>query len=61
MEDLFTALALVFVIEGVLYALFPTKMRQLIVKMVDVPDKSLRNSGLIATAIGVALVWLIRG
>jgi uncharacterized protein YjeT (DUF2065 family) len=36
-------------------------MRQLIVKMVDVPDKSLRNSGLIATAIGVALVWLIRG
>ena len=61
LEDLFTALALVFVIEGVLYALFPTKMRQLIVKMVDVPDKSLRNSGLIATAIGVALVWLIRG
>ena len=61
MEDLFTALALVFVIEGVLYALFPTKMRQLIVRMLDFPDKSLRNSGLIAICVGVALVWLIRG
>jgi hypothetical protein len=61
LEDLFTALALVFVIEGILYALFPTKMRQLVAKIVDVPDKSLRNVGLIATAIGVALVWLIRG
>jgi hypothetical protein len=61
LEDLFTALALVFVIEGILYALFPTKMRQLVAKMVDVPDKSLRNVGLIATAIGVVLVWLIRG
>ena len=60
MEDLFTALTLVLVIEGVLYALFPSKMRYLISKMAEVEDKSLRTSGIVAVALGVAWVWAIR-
>ena len=60
MDELFTALALVLVIEGVLYALFPSKMRYLISKMAEVEDKSLRTSGIVAVALGVAWVWVIR-
>ncbi|OUU57050.1 MAG: hypothetical protein CBC15_09285 [Candidatus Endolissoclinum sp. TMED55] len=60
MKDLFTALALVLVIEGVLYALFPSKMRYLISKMTEVQDTSLRTSGILAIFVGVACVWVIR-
>ncbi len=60
MKELFTALALVLVIEGVLYALFPSKMRYLISKMTEVQDTSLRTSGILAILVGVACVWVIR-
>ena len=60
MKDLFTALALVLVIEGVLYALFPSKMQYLISKMTEVQDTSLRTSGILAILVGVACVWVIR-
>ena len=60
MEDLFTALALVLVIEGVLYALFPSRMRYLITKMIEVQDTPLRISGILAVLFGVACVWVIR-
>ena len=60
MKDLFTALALVLVIEGVLYALFPSKMRYLISKMTEVQDTSMRTSGILAIFVGVACVWVIR-
>ena len=60
MKELFTALALVLVIEGVLYALFPSKMRYLIAKMAEVEDTSLRASGILAILVGIACVWVIR-
>ncbi|HEX3498400.1 MAG TPA: DUF2065 domain-containing protein [Stellaceae bacterium] len=60
MKDLGTALALVLVIEGALYALFPEGMRRVVVQMLTVPAPILRTVGLAATCIGVIFVWLIR-
>jgi uncharacterized protein YjeT (DUF2065 family) len=60
MKDLGTALALVLVIEGVLYALFPEGMRRVVVQMLAVPAPILRAVGLGAACIGVIFVWLIR-
>jgi uncharacterized protein len=60
MKDLGTALALVLVIEGVLYALFPEGMRRVVVQMVTVPAPILRAVGLAAACVGVIVVWLIR-
>ena len=60
MKDLLTALALVFVIEGVLYALFPTRMREMVAQLLALPDQVIRTTGLAAAVIGVAVVWLIR-
>src|SRR5439155_22015180 len=60
MRDLGTGLALVLVIEGILYALFPEGMKRLAQRAMQVPPQVLRASGLLAAAIGVALVWLLR-
>jgi uncharacterized protein YjeT (DUF2065 family) len=59
--DLITALALVLVIEGALYALFPDAMKRAVLSIADLPASILRNAGLVAAAVGVAIVWLVRG
>ncbi len=60
MTDLFTALALVLVIEGLFLALFPHRLRQIVVMMEQMPPEALRLGGLAAATLGVLLVWLLR-
>jgi uncharacterized protein len=60
MRDLWTALALVLVIEGVLYALFPEGMKRAAARTVAVPSQALRLAGLAAICLGVAVVRLLR-
>ena len=60
MRDFATAFALVFVIEGVLYSLFPEGMKRMVVQMARLPAGALRLTGLAAAVLGVAGVWLIR-
>ncbi len=59
--DILIVFALVLVFEGVVYALFPSKMKIFMARMMEMPTSSLRNSGLVAAVAGVLLVWLIRG
>lgn len=61
MDDFLTALALVLVIEGALYALFPAAMRRMIVQALALPEGTLRAAGVAAAVSGVAVVWLLRG
>ena len=61
MTDLATALALVLVLEGALWALFPEAMKRAAALALGMADSSLRTGGLAAAAVGVALVWLLRG
>lgn len=61
MNDLLTALALVLVIEGVLYALLPGLMRKGVLMMLSVPESQLRITGLVLAVLGVWGVWMIRG
>lgn len=60
MRDFITALGLVLVIEGLLYAFVPGHLKKVMVLMQFTPEDGLRLGGLIATALGVALVWLAR-
>ena len=60
MKDLSTGLALVLVIEGALYALFPDGMTRAAARAAIVPSQALRLAGLAAACAGVALVWLVR-
>lgn len=60
MRDLGTALTLVLVLEGALYALFPEGMRRAAARALQIPPQTLRLAGLAAACAGVALVWLVR-
>lgn len=60
MTDLLTAIALAVAIEGAVYALFPRQMRALLLQVMTMPDRALRVGGVVACAVGVAAVWLIR-
>ena len=60
MRDLATGLALVLVIEGILYALFPDGMKRVAARAMQVPPQVLRAAGLLAASFGVVLVWLLR-
>jgi uncharacterized protein len=60
MRDLGTGLALVLVIEGVLYALFPEGMKRAAARAMAVPPQVLRLAGLLAACAGVLIVWLLR-
>ena len=55
------ALALVLVFEGTLYALFPSGMKRAMAVALAQSPETLRVAGVAAAALGVALVWLIRG
>nr|WP_279308157.1 DUF2065 domain-containing protein [Niveispirillum sp. BGYR6] len=53
-------MALVFVIEGLLYAIAPGAMQDMAQKASQMPAAALRRYGLMAACIGVAAVALIR-
>ncbi|HTV43907.1 MAG TPA: DUF2065 domain-containing protein [Stellaceae bacterium] len=60
MNDLWTGFALVLVIEGCLYALFPEGMKRAAARAMAIPPQALRIAGLAAACTGVVLVWLVR-
>ncbi|MDQ6989504.1 MAG: DUF2065 domain-containing protein [Mariprofundaceae bacterium] len=60
MDDLWVAIGLVLVLEGAMYALFPTAMMDMLRKIPDMPAASLRVMGLSCLAIGWLIVWLVR-
>lgn len=61
MGDLIVAFGLVLVIEGLVYAAFPTGMKAAIAQALGTPDGTLRVAGLVAAVIGLGIVWLVRG
>jgi uncharacterized protein YjeT (DUF2065 family) len=60
-SDLVTALGLVLVIEGLLLALFPDGLKRMIAEIMTKPSQSLRVGGVVSAAIGVGIIWLVRG
>ena len=60
MRELALALALVMVIEGALYALFPAGMRRLIKSVLNQSENSLRRTGLVLAIAGFTLAWVVR-
>ena len=60
MSDLWAALGLVLVLEGIAYALFPGKMREMMRQIPEITVQVLRVMGITAVAIGWLIVWLVR-
>jgi len=56
-ETTLLALGLVLIVEGLVYALAPSLVEQLLEALRALPVAMRRNLGLAALAIGVILVW----
>ena len=61
MDDLISALGLVLVFEGALYALFPHGVKRMMMMAQELPPPLLRGSGLAVALAGGSVVWLVRG
>lgn len=58
MKELLMALGLVAVIEGLVLALVPSRLEDLLKTLRDIPVQTLRNIGLGIVALGVVIVWI---
>ena len=57
MKELIIAIGLLLFIVGILYALFPSKMKNMLKAIEKLPVNQLRISGLLFALIGFVIVW----
>ena len=60
MRELFVAFGLLLFIEGILYALFPSKMKNMLKKIDTIKESQLRSGGLIFAIIGFFIIWYVK-
>ena len=60
MKELIIAFGLFLLIEGFLYALFPSKMKNMLKKLDLVSDRQLRIAGLSFALIGFVIIWYLK-
>jgi uncharacterized protein YjeT (DUF2065 family) len=60
MKELIIAFGLFLFIEGILYALFPSKMKNMLLKLSEINNSQLRTGGLIFAIIGFIIIWYIK-
>jgi uncharacterized protein YjeT (DUF2065 family) len=61
MNELIIAFGLFLFIEGILYAIFPSKMKNMIKKLELIKDSQLRTGGLIFAIIGFIIIYYTKG
>ena len=60
MKELIIAFGLFLFIEGILYALFPSKMKNMLKTVEKMQINQLRIGGFIFTVIGFLIVWYMK-
>ena len=60
MKEFIIAIGLVLVIEGLLCALFPSKIKNMTRLIQTMPDKNLKKTGIIFAIIGFIIIWYIK-
>ncbi|MFZ7090090.1 DUF2065 domain-containing protein [Primorskyibacter sp. 2E233] len=59
--DIATGIAMVLVIEGLVYALAPSLVERLLEALRDMPLETRRNLGLATLTTGLVILWLVKG
>tara|TARA_Y100000022_G_scaffold192484_1_gene194696 strand:+ start:613 stop:804 length:192 start_codon:yes stop_codon:yes gene_type:complete len=60
MRELFIAFGLFLFIEGILYALFPSKMKSMLKRLDLIKDSQMRIGGLIFAILGFVIIYYLK-
>ena len=60
MNELVIAFGLFLFIEGILYAIFPSKMKSMLKKLELIKDSQLRTGGLIFVILGFVIIYYVK-
>ena len=60
MRELIIAFGLFLFIEGILYALFPSKMKNMLKSIEKIKESQLRSGGLIFAVVGFLIIWYLK-
>jgi len=60
MNDLIIAIGLLFFIEGLFIALFPSRIKIMLELIKNISEKKLRTYGVIFLIIGFIIIWYIK-
>ena len=60
MSDLVTAVGLLFFIEGLLLAMFPSRIKNMLKLIETMSENKLRYSGILFLLIGFIIIWYMR-
>jgi|TARA_B110000967_G_C18341098_1_gene296714 uncharacterized protein YjeT (DUF2065 family) len=60
MKDLVSALGLLLFIEGLFFALFPTRIKNMFKAIEKIPETKLRTVGIFSLILGFLIVWYIK-
>ena len=60
MKELIIAFGLFLFLEGILYAIFPSKMKNILKKLEFISDSQLRSGGLVFAVLGFIIIWYLK-
>ena len=60
MKDLVIAIGLLLFIEGLMIALFPSKIKNMLKLIENTPENKLRSSGVFFLIVGFIIVWYMK-
>jgi uncharacterized protein YjeT (DUF2065 family) len=60
MKDLLTALGLLLFIEGLFFAIFPTRIKNMLKAMEKISETKSRSMGIFFLILGFLIVWYIK-
>jgi uncharacterized protein YjeT (DUF2065 family) len=60
MKDLILALGLLLFIEGLFFAIFPTRIKNMLKIIEKTPETKLRSTGVFFLILGFLIVWYIK-
>ena len=60
MKDLILAIGLLLFIEGLFFAIFPTRIKNMLKVIEKIPESKLRSAGVFFLILGFLIVWYIK-
>ena len=60
MNEIIIAFGLLFFVEGLLYAIFPSKMKSMLKKLEFIKDSQLRTGGLVFAIVGFIIIYYVK-